>query len=309
MKLNLCYWLFISAAIILNACAEKSETTVETESSELKKMLVNSDTLHYLDIGQGETVVFVHGTLGNYLDWGYQLDTFASEFRVISYSRRHANPNRQDVVEGEDYSVEGHAADLVQFLRSLNAGPVHLVGHSYGAYTALMAALQHPDLVKSLTLGEPPVFPILQLLPGGDSIISHFNKKALLPAQEAFRNGNDEKGIALFSGFVMGDTAFYSMIPDQDREHMKMNVTELKGIVLSGSQFPEVTCEQLSNLKMPVLLVSGEYSTPMFSLTMAELARCIPGAEKQMIPGASHGLQVENPNVFNASVMTFLKKR
>lgn len=88
-----------------------------------------------------------------------------------------------------------------------------------------------------------------------------------------------------------------------------MNITELKGFTLSGTFFPDVTCEQLGSLSMPVLLVRGEYSPPMFSLTMGELARYIPGANEVVLNGASHGLQVENPVVFNASVMAFLKKR
>jgi pimeloyl-ACP methyl ester carboxylesterase len=48
------------------------------------------------------------------------------------------------------------ADDLLALLRKLDASPAHLVGNSSGAYIALVFAMQHPEAVRSLVLGEPP---------------------------------------------------------------------------------------------------------------------------------------------------------
>ena len=88
--------------------------------------------------------------------WEAQIETFSKDYRVIALSRRYAYPNRQEENETNDYSVTQHSQDLTQFLKTINVGPVHLVGHSYGAFTALMVTLENPELVKSLILGEPP---------------------------------------------------------------------------------------------------------------------------------------------------------
>jgi pimeloyl-ACP methyl ester carboxylesterase len=51
---------------------------------------------------------------------------------------------------------------------------VHLVGASYGAYTALVLALRRPDLVRSLVLAEPPLIHWLPDLSGGQAVYNNF---------------------------------------------------------------------------------------------------------------------------------------
>ena len=87
---------------------------------------------------------------------GAQMDTFSKNHRVIAYSRRYAYPNKQVINDSADYTVTPHAKELAEFIKALNLEQVHLVGHSYGAFTALLATIDHPELVRSLTLGEPP---------------------------------------------------------------------------------------------------------------------------------------------------------
>jgi len=56
-----------------------------------------------------------------------------------------------------------NVADLVELIiKRLNLGPAHIIGHSYGAFIALYLAFEHPDLVKTLVLGEPPVLSLLE---------------------------------------------------------------------------------------------------------------------------------------------------
>ena len=51
--------------------------------------------------------------------------------------------------------------DLQALIRSLDAAPAHLVGHSYGAFLCLLLAIREPHLVRTLTLAEPPVTTLL----------------------------------------------------------------------------------------------------------------------------------------------------
>ena len=61
--------------------------------------------------------------------------------------------------------TDAHLADLTAFIRRLNAGPVHLVGLSMGGRLATLAALEHPDLLRSLTVLEPPLDDLLDEMP------------------------------------------------------------------------------------------------------------------------------------------------
>ena len=298
---------------ILFACKNNdSEKTVsepmQNSVPEVKSVLINGDSLHYIDIGKGDPVVFVHGTLDDYRVWQMEFDTFAKDHRVIAYSRRYAFPNKQVINDSADYSPTIHANDLSELIKKLNLGPVHLVGHSYGAYAALLATMNHPELVKSLTLGEPPVMPLLQNVPGGDTIVNNFINRSIKPAADAFRSGNNEKAIAVFIGGVIGDSSFFSKIPPEGQSMMTANILELRGAALSKNPFPPLSCDDLKKISTPVLLVSGEKTALLFHAIMEELNKCLVNKERAIVPGATHGLEIENPYDFNKIVLAFIDK-
>ena len=300
-------------AVILFACnnndSEKTVTgTIENSNPEVKSVFINGDSLHYIDIGQGDPVVFVHGTLDDYRVWQMEMDTFSKNHRVIAYSRRYAYPNKQVIDDSADYSPAIHAKDLAELIKSLNLGPIHLVGHSYGAYTAILTTMSHPELVKTLTLGEPPVFPLLKNAPGGDTIANNFMSKCLKPAADAFRAGNNEKAIAAFIGGVTGDSSFFSKIPPEGRNMMMSNILELRGAVLSKNPFPPISCDDLKKINIPVLLVNGERTALLFRAITEELNKCLMNKERAIVPGATHGLEIENPYDFNRIVLGFIDK-
>ena len=287
---------------------EAGSTNSQAPAPEIKSVFVNGDSLHYIDTGKGEPVVFVHGTLDDYSVWQMELDTFAKTHRVIAYSRRYAYPNKQVINDSADYSVSIHAKDLAELIRSLDLGPVHLVGHSYGAYTALMTTIEHPDLVKSLVLGEPPVMPLLKNVPGGDTILNQFIARSIVPARKAFASGDNEKAVSAFIGAVVGDTGFFSKIPPEGQRMIMTNILELRGLAFSNDPFPMVNCDDLKKIKTPVLLITGENTALLFNAVTKELDKCLTNKEKAVLPRATHALEIENPGDFNKIVLTFINK-
>jgi pimeloyl-ACP methyl ester carboxylesterase len=109
----------------------------------------------YID-GNGEPLVLVHGSASDYRTWHNQREEFAQDFKVITFSRRYHWPN-DPIPEEADYSMSQHVDDFQALLHSLNSGPVHIVGHSYGAFLGLLLAMREPALVRTLVLAEPPV--------------------------------------------------------------------------------------------------------------------------------------------------------
>ncbi len=126
------------------------------EPSELRKATVAPRVeLHYLERGKGVAVIFIHGSLGDYSAWDGQLGPFAEGYRAIAYSRRYNYPNTTTLQPNHSAVVD--AADLASLIKKLNLGKVHLIGHSYGGYAALFVAVNHPELVRTLVLAEPPL--------------------------------------------------------------------------------------------------------------------------------------------------------
>lgn len=314
MKSNVISSVVIIVLLFFVSTSCKKETKAKlikeekVESTKLKSLEVNDYTIHYLDKGSGSPVVFVHGGVGDYRTWEAQIEAFSKTHRVIAISRRYAFPNVQETNENNDYSVTQHAKDLSQFLKTLNLGPVHLVGHSYGAFTSLMTTLEQPELVKSLTLGEPPVMSFLQYNPNAESLINHFISNIQIPTAQAFNSSNNEKAVEIFIGGVLNDSLYYSKTSKKNKDLMMDNAFGLKGVILTENPFPPLGCEDVKNLKTPTLLIKGEKSPEMLTSIIDELGKCINNSLLVTLPDASHGLEYENPIAFNTIVLDFIDK-
>ena len=147
-------------------------------------MRVRGTELANIEQGTGEPLVFVHGSIFDYRAWGLQLAPFSQHFQVVAYSRRYHHPNPW-TGDGLDYAAPLHAEDLAAFIHALGLGPAHLVGSSAGAYVALLLAARHPDLVRTLVLGEPPMLAWLAQSVEGEPLYARFLAEVWVPTGQA----------------------------------------------------------------------------------------------------------------------------
>ena len=304
--LALAFFLFT-----VNACKKASTENKlnrkETITPKLQKVFINGDSLHYLDVGKGEPVVFVHGGLGDYRTWTGQIDTFSVNHRVVAYSRRYAYPNKQEYIDTADYSVRPHAKDLAKLIKTLDLGPVHLVGHSWGAFTSLKTTIDHPELIKTLVLGEPPAHSLISNTKIGDSLINYIIENAFIPSDKAFQNNNDVQGITAFIGGVMGDSLIYSKVSDEIRGRWLQNTIEMRGCVKPESIIM-IPPEDVRGIKIPVLVIKGDLSPLYFGKIADTVYSLLPNAQLHTLSNSSHGLQGNNPKEFNKTVLNFINE-
>lgn len=267
---------------------------------------VNSADLAYVERGQGVPLIFVHGSLNDYRSWLGQLEPFAEHFHAITYSRRYHWPNAEPAADAT-YPIAEQVADLAGLIEALELAPAHLVGSSFGAMTALTLAVERPALVRSLVLGEPPLLPWLERVPGGEAIEKQFVTTSFFPAGAAFARGDMEAGVRLFIDGVIGPGA-YDRIPPEARQAMLDNAGAEAAETRTPptAYFPDLAPADVAQLEMPVLLVQGETSPPMFGLITDELARVLPKASRATIAAASHGMHARQPAAYNAAVLAFL---
>ena len=81
------------ALVVLGSSPGSTRAQAAACDSKIRTLEINGTTLHYVDCGEGDPLVFVHGSLGDLHTFQRQLPTFAKTFRVIAYSRRFAPPN------------------------------------------------------------------------------------------------------------------------------------------------------------------------------------------------------------------------
>jgi len=130
-------------------------TTGSIDGLQAKFVDVNGVSTRYYDYGQGEAIVMVHGggmggasTANN---WSRNIPGLATRFRVIAVDRL-AQGLTGNPASDEDFTNQGAASHLYQFLQTMKLGQVHLVGHSSGGGIAFYMALEHPEIVKTLTV-------------------------------------------------------------------------------------------------------------------------------------------------------------
>jgi len=111
----------------------------------------------YFEAGSGEPVVFIYG--GNFgtgdsassaYTWSNQLKPLSRHFHALTFDK--LGQGETDNPTNDEYTMAAVVRHAAAFLRAMKLPPVHLVGHSRGGYAAARVALEHHDLVKSLSV-------------------------------------------------------------------------------------------------------------------------------------------------------------
>lgn len=105
--------------------------------------------LHYVEKGEGEPFIFLHGNGEDGTYFKNQIDYFQSRYRVIAVDTRgHGKSPRGEA----PFTIEQFSCDLGDFLEAHCISKAIISGFSDGANTAMKFAIKHPDAVKALIL-------------------------------------------------------------------------------------------------------------------------------------------------------------
>ena len=268
----------------------------------LNHIEVNAYKMAYIEKGRGEPVLFVHGSLGDFRAWDTQVRFFSTSHRAVSLSLRHCYPERWDG-RGGGFSIRQHADDLASFIRRLDIGPVHLVGHSRGAAGVLRTLSDHADLGRTAVLADPaPFLTLLSDAPAARAA-QQARDEMVAEALALMHQGELDAGLAHFSNGVAVPGA-WDRLPEAVRQMRRDNAWSLKSLA-SDAREP-FGCDEARRVETPVLLTSGEMSPPIYGMMHQRLEKYLPNSTRIMIPEASHGMHWDNPAVFNAAVLDFL---
>lgn len=115
-------------------------------------------TFDVIDSGpaDGDPVILLHGFPQTATSWSAVSDVLTAQgFRTIAPSQRGYSPSARPRGR-RHYRTSELTADIVALIEQVGRGPVHIVGHDWGALVAWSVAARHPDLVRSLTTVSVP---------------------------------------------------------------------------------------------------------------------------------------------------------
>ena len=231
----------------------------------------------YTDEGRGEPLVILHGGLESGGDWGRVAAALASSRRVLRPDRR--GHGRTADVDGA-YRYEAMARETVSFLEQVLDGPAHLVGYSDGGTCALLAALQRPELIRSMVV-----------------IGTHYHHDGMLPQmQQRFRHPEPQSPRLA----PMRD-AYGALSPDGP-PHWDVVYRKVCEMALTG---PTHQAEDFFGIAIPTLVVAADDDVIDLHHTV-RLYEALPQGQLAVVPQASHMLPHEAPDRLLELVRRFL---
>ena len=224
----------------------------------------------YDERGTGDPLVLLHGGLTDSRDFIGNLDTLAGRFRCL-FPERRGHGHTADV-DGP-ITADLMAEDTIQFVERIVGRPVPLVGYSAGAMVALWAAVRRPDLVSQLVL-----------------VSGAFDAHGMILRPLA--------GARMPPPLV----AAYAEVSPDGADHFPIVVAK---IARSAAEEAGLTREQLGKVTCPALVIVADDDMVTLEHTI-ELYRGLPNAQLGIIPGTSHLLLHEKPELCATLVIDFL---
>jgi len=111
---------------------------------------INGYNLHYIDEGQGDIILFIHGTPSWSFDYRNVIKALKDNFRCIAID--HIGFGLSDKPEHYDYSTQNHSKSLEMFVLEKNLQNITLVAHDFGGPIGLSFAIRHPHRIKNLII-------------------------------------------------------------------------------------------------------------------------------------------------------------
>ena len=269
----------------------------------IKSVEVNGYDMAYKETGSGVPIVLVHGALNDYRVWYAQEPEFSKKYRVIAVSLRHYYPEKWDG-HGDGFSISQHATDIANFIKKLNLGKVHLLGHSRGGAVVLNVAKEYPEVIKTLILEDASgMETLLPETPESQKLAAE-TKGLIDTFKKNLATGDIDMAARVFTDSLGGPGAWAKRAPDQ-----KQILFDNLGTVLGDAgDRPVTTCAQIQKFDFPILLLTGERSPKRYGEMFGAMRKCKSIAEPIRIPNGAHAMNRDNPPAFNAAVLDFLAR-
>jgi pimeloyl-ACP methyl ester carboxylesterase len=227
--------------------------------------------------GSGDPLILLHGGMCTAETFDDQTPALAEQYRVYLPERR-AHGRTPDVPGPITYEIM--AQDTIAFIEAVGIERAHLVGWSDGALVGLLVALWRPELVGKLVL-----------------MSQSMNWSGVRPQLAAFLGRTTTEMVP----FQLKQ-AYEALSPDGP-DHLD---AVLDKILRLWNTDPEVPLEDLARVAAPTLVLVADDDVFLSIEHAALMQRALPDSQLAVVPGASHAVPMEKPDLVNRMILDFL---
>jgi 3-oxoadipate enol-lactonase len=250
-------------------------------------------------LGSGPTVLMLHGIGGGHLAFAPQMETLASHgYRAVAWDM----PGYGRSAPIEPYTFKALAQSCLELIDALQCTSVSLVGHSMGGMVAQELMARRPDKVSRLVLcGTSAAFGKRSDGQAAQAWAQQFVAQRTAPLDAG-------KSMAEMAQLLVPQMVGPGALPEGAllAEHCMSGVPAatyrraLECLVSFDRQ------AALPDIRVPTLLVAGEYDRVAAPAVMQLMARAIPRSRYAELPGIGHLMNLEAPDAFDAALLEFL---
>jgi pimeloyl-ACP methyl ester carboxylesterase len=257
----------------------------------------------FREAGTGPGVVCIHSNASTSGQWRGLMEFLAPNFHVLA-------PDCYDAGRSPQWPAELaiHLRDEVALIEPVltRAGsPLALVGHSYGAAVALIAALANPGRVRALALYEPTLFGLLDAESQAPNEAEEI-RDVVRDAGAALDAGAQDAAAERFIDYWMGSGAWKGF-PEPRKSPIAGSVTHVRR--WAHALFAEPTpLGAFRSLDIPVLYMVGKRSRASARGVARLLAAALPRVELVDFEHVGHMGPVTHPELINAAIGKFLER-
>lgn len=248
--------------------------------------------MKYIQQGNGDYLVLVHGALTDSSMWLSHMGELESDFDVVSVTLRHFNET-----ETGGFGLNTHAEDLAELLSNLaKHKPVNIVAWSYGA-DVVLNALSKQDLPVSKAFLYEPGYPGCLQESGLNAW--QLDANAMFgQVFEHFSNGNLDLAVeSLIDG--SGNRQGYFQCQSKAVKELQLAKSHTLVHQLNQQEKPSIDIATVSKIRIQVILGYGQDTRDLFKLVTVRTSELIEKTELIEILGESHMLPQENSHKFS----------
>ena len=237
---------------------------------------VDGVRVYYVEEGQGEPLILLHGGLGSAEDFAHQIPTLARHFRVIAFER---SGHGHTADTNDAFTFESMVDQTASFIEAIGLKDVNIIGWSDGAIVALLLAISRPDLVKKM------------VSIGG--LAETMAQSA--ETRQWIQSMSPEK-------FPKEFVSRYGEASPDGPAHFPVVLEKTKRLWLTE---PHIKNADLARIRASTLIMAADKEDLPIEHTV-EMFQAIKGAQLCIIPGATHFLMSEKPELANSAMLAFL---
>lgn len=253
--------------------------------------------------GTGPGVVCLHANASSSVQWRALTDLLAPRFRVLA-------PDLYGSGKSPEWPSDrvSHLRDEVALIEPVLAragSPLTLIGHSYGAAVALVAALEKPGRVGAIVVYEPTLFALVDAASPPPNEADGI-RTAVAHATVALDEGNQDAAAAEFIDYWTGPGS-WKQTPESRKPPIVAAAKNLRR--WAHALFTEPTpLAAFRSLEVPVLYMVGKRSTPAAHAVARLLAATLPRVERLEFDDLGHMGPVTHPDRVNDVIARFLER-